>query len=111
LLVEHQDHFEGVTFSVDGAREATCASASRRGTALRRGSSMYWKASVSPTWRGGCRTTVRRPAAAGGAGPPACSLVQEPRVLLLDEPLSSLDAGLRGNMRTMIRALSKRSWR
>jgi iron(III) transport system ATP-binding protein len=37
----------------------------------------------------------------------ARALVQQPRVLLLDEPLSNLDASLRADMRRMIRALQQ----
>jgi len=37
----------------------------------------------------------------------ARALVQQPRVLLLDEPLSNLDANLRAEMRTLIRALQQ----
>ena len=37
----------------------------------------------------------------------ARALVQTPRLLLLDEPLSNLDANLRGDLRTMIRQLQQ----
>ena len=45
-----------------------------------------------------------RPAAAGG---PGRAMVIEPRVLLMDEPLSNLDAKLRVEMRTEIRDLQR----
>ena len=38
------------------------------------------------------------------------ALVQNPEVLLLDEPLSNLDARLRLKIREEIRRLVKRSW-
>ncbi len=48
---------------------------------------------------------LRRPAAAGGAGP---GLGPLPGLLLLDEPLSALDALVRTHLRSEIRALQQR---
>ncbi len=65
------------------------------------------RSSVSTVWK-----TARRrnfPAASNSASPLPARLINEPKVMLLDEPLSNLDAKLRVQMRSEIKALQRRT--
>ena len=86
---------------VPPALQAPCAEERRR--AARR--DRRPRADRGASWTG-ARPALRRPAAAVAL---ARALVKEPQLLLLDEPLSNLDATLRLTMRSEIRRLQRRS--
>ena len=66
----------------------------------------WWRCSRSATCSTGCRASSR--AGSSSASPSAAAIIREPKVFLMDEPLSNLDARLRMETRRELITLQRR---